>query len=127
VGGHALLVGLLPRGGLGLQPRLGLVQPRQPVNLAGKLRGQLVAAGAPNSRSSRWSISAAWRRISATSASSLSCVRLALSAALPASLVPSKATVPTPTMPAAPHSFSDATRKPARACSWRTRKRAMVT
>jgi hypothetical protein len=68
-----------------------------------------------------------WRSITATSASSWSWVRLALSAALPASLVPSSATVPTRTIPAAAHSRNDSTRKPARACSWRARKRAMVT
>jgi hypothetical protein len=45
VGGDPLLVGLLPRGGLGLQPRLSLAQPRQPVRLAGQRLGQLVAAG----------------------------------------------------------------------------------
>jgi hypothetical protein len=47
MGGQALLVGLLPRGGLGLQLGLGLTQPRQPVGLARKLRRQLVAAGVP--------------------------------------------------------------------------------
>jgi hypothetical protein len=47
VGGHALLVGLLPRGGLGLQLGLGPAQPRQPARLACELRGQLVAAGVP--------------------------------------------------------------------------------
>jgi hypothetical protein len=47
VGGHPLLVGLLPGGGLGLQLRLGLAQPGEPISLAGKLRGQLVAAGVP--------------------------------------------------------------------------------
>jgi hypothetical protein len=47
VGGHPLLVGLLAGGSVGLQPRLGLAQPRQPVGLAGKLRRQLVAAGVP--------------------------------------------------------------------------------
>jgi hypothetical protein len=45
VGGNALPVGLLPRGGLGLQLRLGLAQPRQPVGLAGQCGRQLVAAG----------------------------------------------------------------------------------
>ena len=67
------------------------------------------------------------RFLDVTSASSLSWVQLACSAALAASLVPSSASVPTRTMPAAAHSRSDSTRKPARACSWRTRKRAMVT
>jgi pimeloyl-ACP methyl ester carboxylesterase len=47
--------------------------------------------------------------------------------ALAANLVPSRATVPTRTMPAAAHSRKDWTRNPARACSWRARKRAMVT
>ena len=45
VGGDAMLVGVLPSGGLGLQLGLGLAQPRQPVGLAGELWGQLVAAG----------------------------------------------------------------------------------
>ena len=45
MGGDALLVGVLPSGGLGLQLGLGLAQPRQPVGLAGELWGQLVAAG----------------------------------------------------------------------------------
>jgi hypothetical protein len=34
---------------------------------------------------------------------------------------------PRRTMPAAAHSFSEATSSPAKACSWRTRNRAMVT
>ena len=70
---------------------------------------------------------AAWRRISATSASTWCWVRLALSAALAASLVPSRATVPTRTMPAAAHSLSEATKNPASGVSWRARNRAMVT
>jgi hypothetical protein len=57
----------------------------------------------------------------------LSTVRLARSAALAASLVPSSATVPTLTVPAAAHSRKDSTRNPARAASWRARNRAMVT
>jgi hypothetical protein len=50
-----------------------------------------------------------------------------LVAALASILVPSKATRPRRTMPAAAHSFSEATSSPAKACSWRTRNRAMVT
>jgi hypothetical protein len=42
-------------------------------------------------------------------------------------LGPVEATVPTWTIPAAAPSLSEATRNPARAVSWRTRKRAMVT
>jgi hypothetical protein len=39
----------------------------------------------------------------------------------------SQAHHPRRTIPAAAHSFNDWTSRPARACSWRTRKRAMVT
>jgi hypothetical protein len=45
VGGDPLLVCLLPGGGLGLQLGLGLPQAGQPIGLAGKGFGQLVAAG----------------------------------------------------------------------------------
>jgi hypothetical protein len=78
-------------------------------------------------RSSAWSVSAASRRIAATSSWSLTCVRLALLAALAATLVPSNATTPRRTSPAAAHNRSDSTRNPARACWWRTRNRAIVT
>jgi hypothetical protein len=54
-------------------------------------------------------------------------VRLAAAAALASILVPSNATRPRRTMPAAAHSLSEATSSPARACSWRVRNRAMVT
>jgi hypothetical protein len=118
---------LLAGGRLGLQLRLGLPQPCQPAGLGGQRGGQLVAAGVAVLEVVALSASAAWRRISATSRSSFSWVRLAFSAALPASLVPSSATVPTRTIPAAAHSRKDSTRNPARACSWRMRKRAMVT
>jgi hypothetical protein len=47
VGGDALLVGLLAGGGLGLQLRLGLPQPRQPAGLARQRLGQLVPTGVP--------------------------------------------------------------------------------
>ena len=50
VGGDSLLVGLLPRGGLGLQLGFGLTQPRQPVGLAGQRLGQLVATGVAEQR-----------------------------------------------------------------------------
>ena len=69
----------------------------------------------------------AWALMAATIAGLACPQNIAMSEALPASLVPSNATVPTWTMPAGAHSFSDSTRKPASACSWRARKRAMVT
>jgi hypothetical protein len=52
---------------------------------------------------------------------------VAAAAALASILVPSNATRPRRTIPAAAHSLSEATSSPARACSWRTRNRAMVT
>jgi hypothetical protein len=127
VGGHALLVGLLPGGGLGLQPGLGLPQPGQPPRLAGQRRWQLVPAGVAEQPVLVLVGLGRLAQDLGDLASILSWVRLALSAVLPASLVPSRATVPTCTMPAAAHSFSEATRKPARACSWRARNRAIVT
>jgi hypothetical protein len=89
-GSDPLRISLLAFGRLGLQPGLGLAQP---VFL-------LVGLGGFS------------EKISATSYSSLSRVRLALSAALPASLVTSSARIPTRTRPTAAHSFKECTRNP---------------
>jgi hypothetical protein len=62
-----LLVALLAGGGLGLQPGLGLLQPRQPLGPAGQRLRQLVAAGGavllvlgPIGLGAYWSSSATW-------------------------------------------------------------------
>jgi hypothetical protein len=126
-GGDPLRIPLLARGRLRLQPSLGLAQPAQPARpwrparRAARRHGRRRTAG-PRAGS----VSAACLRISPPRHRAGRGCGWPLSAALPASLVPSNAT-PTRTMPAAAHSFKDWMRKPARACSWRARKRAMVT
>ena len=124
--GDSLLVALLAGGGLGFQLGFGVLQPGQPLSPTGQLLRQLMTANVAvavlglvdgrclleqlGDRVSRW----AW-------------VRLAAAEALASTLVPSSAISPRRTIPAAAHSFSDWISRPARACSWRTRNRAMVT
>jgi hypothetical protein len=117
----------LALGRLGLQEDLGLPQPRQPAGLGGQRFGEfiptgvavlpvvaLVGLGGLPQDLGDLGLIFCW-------------VWLAALAALAVSLVPSRATTPRRTRRAAAHSFNDSTRKPARACWWRTRKRAIVT
>ena len=121
------LVATLPLGRGSVQLRLGVAPPFQPAGLARQCLGQLVPAGVAVLEVVSLVDRGGLAQDLGTSPASLSWVRVAFSAALPASLVPSSATVPTRTMPAAAHSSSNATRNPASAVSWRTRNRAMVT
>jgi len=115
--GNPLLVALLAGGRLGLQLGLGLLQPGQPLGPAGQSSRQPITAG-----------DAALAVLSLVDGRCLleqlddlglevGVGAVAVVAALASILVPSKATRPRRTMPAAAHSFSDWISRPARACS----------
>jgi hypothetical protein len=123
-----LLVALLAGGGLGLQLGLGVLQPGQPLGPAGQRLRELVAAASavlavlgPIRRGSlgeqfvdlglEVGVGAVGRRGG---------VGLDLGAVQGDQAQADHAG-------AAAHSFSDWISRPARACSWRTRNRAMVT
>jgi len=71
-------------------------------------------------------VATASANIFSTSWSIVSFVRFACIEAGAAIFVPSRATRPTPAMPALAHSRSDAENRLFRACSWRERNRAIV-
>jgi hypothetical protein len=96
--GDSLLVALLAGRGLGFQPGFGVLQPGQPLSPAGQCPRQFVAAAGA--------------------------VLLVLG---PISLGGLLEQLSDLDLEAAAHSFSDWISRPARAWSWRTRNRAMVT
>ena len=123
----SLLVALAGGGGLGLQVGLGLLQPGQPPSPAGQRPWQFGTAGG--------AVLAVFRLVGGR------CLGeqlgdLGLEVGVGAvggrgggggDLGPVQGDQPRRTRPAAAHSLSEATSSPARACSWRTRNRAMVT
>jgi hypothetical protein len=125
--GHPLLIALLAGGGLGLQLGLGPLQSGQPLGPPGQGSRQLVAAAG-----------AVLLIVGPVGLGGLPeqlgdlLFELGVGAVGPIGGVGGhlgaiQRDQPRRTIPAAAHSFREATSSPARACSWRTRKRAMVT
>ena len=124
--GDPLLVALLAGGGLGFQQGFGVLQPGQPLSSTGQLLRQLMTATVAVAVLDLIRLGGLGEQLGDLGLE-VGVGAVAAAAALASTLVPSSATRPRRTIPAAAHSFNDWTNSPARACSWRTRNRAIVT
>jgi hypothetical protein len=122
--GDLLLITVLALGRVRFQPHLGLPQPGQPPGRVGQRGRELVTAGL--AMLAVLALVGLGRLPQDLGDLGLDLVQVRL-ALLAATLVPSSAMSPRRIRPAAEHSRTDWTSSSARAATWRTRNRAIVT